>query len=390
MIESIKEYYINPYKKELKATIIQISDNKIYLDTTIFYPEGGGQPGDKGFINNYKIVDTQKEGESIAHILNEQPNNLIVGDEVLIKLDWDTRYAYMKMHTAQHLISGILQSFFDVSTVSVHQGSEVLAIEIDNDKFSEDSCYKAVDIANNKIIESLDVSYSEMKRCEAENLNLRRSIKVDGLIRIVNIENTDLIACGGIHVNNTSEIERIMFCGVEKVRKHYRLLFKVSKQAFEAERENTSIIKELNVLHSSTLGTLVSCSKQLIEKNIDLEKQISLLQKDNTNLTLKSLVESSEDKIIAKDMSAFNIEFKSIELSVDKVLFFYSVENSFLKWFIYLGPSFEKYNIKSIREDVLSIINGKGGGRYPIFQGKGESKNIEKCVDAFLGYFNER
>jgi len=388
MIESIKQYYIYPYMKEVEAKIINIDNNMIYLDRTIFYPEGGGQPGDKGFINDIEVLDTQKSNNSIAHILRDS-SSFKINDCVKLKLDWDFRYSYMKMHTAQHLISGLLHSHFNVSTVSVHQGSEFLTIEIDNNNFSEEDCYKVEDLANQKIIESKKISYLEMNKDEAEKLNLRRSIKVDGLIRIVKIEDIDLIACGGLHVENTSEIGRILFCGIEKIRNHYRLLFKVSANATNAIRKNDSIIKELCVINSATTDTLVSCNKALIEKNLELERQLRVLKKEKANLFIKALLNENSQRIIIKDVTLENLEFKDLELSIDKVLFLYQKNKSSLRWYIYLGKSFEKYDFNELRNKVLSIIKAKGGGRFPSFQGKGECENINEFSKAFVGYFNE-
>ncbi|MDC7242996.1 MAG: alanyl-tRNA editing protein [Sphaerochaetaceae bacterium] len=389
MSNSFKEYYIDPYKKELKAQIVDIKENKIYLDKTIFYPEGGGQPGDRGYINGYKVVDTQKDNGKIAHFINE-PFDLKIGDSVILKLDWTHRYSYMKMHTAQHLISGILHSSFNVATVSVHQGSQFLSIEIADNSFSKENCYKVEDIANDKIIESLDVSYLEMSKAEAQKLDLRRSIKVDGLIRVVKINNADLIACGGLHVKNTSEIKRVMFCGVEKIRKHFRLLFKVSESAIEEVRKYDSIIKELCTLHSAKVETLVECEKNYIEKNLEVEKQLRSLKKENANLVLNSIIKENNQNVIFSDISDYNIDFKDIDLNVDKAIFLFRKESESLKWYVYLGNSYLHYDFQDLRVKVLSLIDGKGGGKFPSFQGKGVYKNIENCEKAFLGYFNER
>ncbi len=389
MNRTVKEYYLDAYKKELDAKVMNIEKNKIYLDKTIFYPEGGGQPGDKGFINNVEVLDTQTEKEEIAHFVKDS-SPFKVGQNVSLKLDWSHRYNFMKMHTAQHLISGVLHSHFGVGTLSVHQGNEYLTIEIDKNKFSEENCYKVVDIVNRKIIESLDISFLEKEKSDAESLNLRRSIKVDGLVRLVKIDEADLIACGGLHVSNTSEIDRVMYIGFEKIRKHYRLLFKVGDDAIATCRNNLKIIKELCVLHSATVDTLVDCDKALIEKSIELERELRGIKKENANFVLTSLLKENKGKIIAEDITKYNIDFKDIDISVDKAIFLYKRENSIIKWYIYLGESYKEFDIKNIREDVLTSINGKGGGRYPSFQGKGEVDNIDKCVIDFIGYFDEK
>ncbi|MGD1821967.1 MAG: alanyl-tRNA editing protein [Pleomorphochaeta sp.] len=387
MSEELKQYYINPYQKELITKITKINDNKVYLEKTIFYPEGGGQPGDIGFINNIKVIDTQKDSSNIAHIV-ENSDSFTVGDVVSIKLNWDHRYEYMKMHTAQHLISGILYSKFDVNTVSVHQGNPNLTIEIDRANFSEEDCYLLEDLSNEAIVNGNNISYLEMNKAEAEKLGMRRSIKVDGLIRIVDVKSIDKIACGGLHVNNTREIGKIMFIGFEKIRKHYRLIFRVSNRVSETYRELDKVVKTLCTMHSATISTLVDCDKALLEKKLDLEKEVRALKKKNTNYYINSILKDNTN-IIIQDISKEDIDFKDIEISEDKVVFLYKIENEMLKWFIYLGDSYKEYNINDIRKDVLIKINGKGGGKFPNFQGKGEITNIDECIVAFKDYFNE-
>ncbi len=386
MIQVIKEYYNDTYKKEISAKIVDIVDNKVYLDKTIFYPEGGGQPGDKGYINDIEVFDTQKDGDQISHYVKDS-SSLSIGMDIILKLDWEYRYNYMKMHSAQHLLSGLLYSVFNVGTVSVHQGVENLTIEIDKADFSIENCYELEDIANKKILEVHEISYLEMDKTAAENLNMRRSIKVDSDVRIVKIEDIDLIACGGLHVKNTKEIEKIMYIGFEKIRKHYRLLFRVSNEVTKICREYDNVIKTLCTLHSATLDTLVECDKSLLNKKLELEKEVRLLKKENTDLIISNLLNTDEN-IITKNISEYNIDFKDIDVTFDKALFFYKIDSSLLRWFIYLGPSYEKYNINDIRKNVLCYINGKGGGKAPYFQGKGELNNIDKCEKAFLGYFN--
>ncbi len=389
MINNLKQYYIDSYKKEINATILDIKENKIYLDKTIFYPEGGGQPGDIGFINSTKVVDTQKDNDKIYHLV-EDVKKFNIGDYVLLKLDWNHRYYYMKMHSAQHIISGLLYNKFNVRTISTHQGELNLTIEIDQNHFSQEDCYKLEDLANKVILDNKDISYIETTKEKAELFNMRRSIKVDKMIRIVDINGIDQIACGGLHVKNTKEIEKIMYIGFEKIRKHYRLIFRIADQVSKTYREYDRLIKQLCTLHSATLDSLYDCDKALLEKKIELEKDIKSLKKENTNYIITKLINSDTKNIIVKDISSYNIDFKDIDIDIDKAIFLYKKENDLLKWYIYLGKSFENYSINDIRKDVLSHIDGKGGGKFPVFQGKGNFENIEKSVASFIGYFDGR
>ncbi|MFA5469062.1 MAG: alanyl-tRNA editing protein, partial [Sphaerochaetaceae bacterium] len=108
MFSSEQLYYQAPYSRELRATVIAIREEKgstaVILDKTIFYPEGGGQPGDRGFLDGVKVVDTQQnKATEILHLL-EQRGTFSVGQEVSLKLDWAHRYDFMQQHSGQHLL----------------------------------------------------------------------------------------------------------------------------------------------------------------------------------------------------------------------------------------------------------------------------------------------
>ena len=98
-----KVYYQDGYLKKIEAEVRKLDGNRLYLDRTILYPEGGGPPGDKGTFRNLEIIDTLKDGDDVVHILRH-PCDLKAGDRGELCLSWDYRYHYMQMHTAQHLV----------------------------------------------------------------------------------------------------------------------------------------------------------------------------------------------------------------------------------------------------------------------------------------------
>ncbi|RKX48096.1 MAG: alanyl-tRNA editing protein, partial [Thermotogae bacterium] len=101
-------YYEDAYLKEAKAKVVQIKENALLLDQTIFYPTGGGQPHDTGTINGVSVLDVYKdEGGDIWHVV-EDVSPFSIGDEVELKLDWERRHRLMRIHTALHLLDHVL------------------------------------------------------------------------------------------------------------------------------------------------------------------------------------------------------------------------------------------------------------------------------------------
>lgn len=390
-MECKKEYYNNPYKKVLDTKVNKVDGDKIYLDETICYPEGGGQPGDRGTLNEVPFIDTQKDGNEIYHIV---PNNsFTIGDNVKINLDWNHRYLYMKVHSAQHILSGVLFNKFKIGTLSVHQGKSNLTIEIDKHELSDEICYQIEDEANKAINNNRDISYRVMNEDDAQKISLRRSIKAHGIIRFVDIDKVDTIACGGLHVANTSEVGYILYVGQEIVRSHVRLIFKVSEEAKLEIRTLQSIVNTLNTRHSSQSFELLDIDNKINEKLLNDERETKNLQLAFAKSLLNSYIDGVDDNIVTKDISEYPLDVTSFKDVIEEediaFLVIKKVEND-LRWFIYLGPKYRTISLKMIKSEIFPIINAKGGGRPPFFQGKGEYTDIEILLKSFRKFINEK
>ena len=142
-------YYKDRYLRSVDAVVTGLSDGAIILDRTIFYPEAGGQPGDRGTFGPYAIRDTQKgkDGE-ILHILADGSAFPSVGERATLTLDWNHRHFFMKEHSAQHLVSALLFSCFSIGTVAVHQGDMFFTVETDKAEIDEETLLAVEDKAN--------------------------------------------------------------------------------------------------------------------------------------------------------------------------------------------------------------------------------------------------
>jgi alanyl-tRNA synthetase len=189
-----KLFYSEPYTREIISKIIKINGNKIFLDKTIFYPQSGGESGDRGFIENHRVIDTQKEGNEITHILETQPD-LKVGQEVKCKIDWDRRFKLMKMHTAAHLLFNVCQMLLD-------PGIKAVGSNIDEDKSRIDLLYEPM--ITSEIKQKLEDKCNELI---SKNLSVKcwcDEVKID--FRWTQIDDLPKMPCGGLHVNNLKEI----------------------------------------------------------------------------------------------------------------------------------------------------------------------------------------
>lgn len=215
------------YLKECDATVVASGDGLIILDRTVFYPMGGGQPGDSGEISwaggSAVIVDTRygDDGE-ICHVAAEDSDLPAVETVVKATLDWDRRYRHMRMHTALHLLGSVLQYGVTGGNISAEKSRLDFDMEdtVDKEKVAAD--IKAL-VDENHAVTCRWISDAEL---EAQP-ELVRTMSVQppkgaGKVRLLEIENVDLQPCGGTHLASTGEVGRIQIGKVEKKGKRNR------------------------------------------------------------------------------------------------------------------------------------------------------------------------
>lgn len=387
-----KVYYAEPYLKELECQVVSVNKTgkalEVRTDKTIFYPECGGQPGDRGCLGAEKITDTVKADDGDSILILRADADIEVGKRYLLKLDWNHRYKYMIMHACQHMTSGLLFTIFNIGTVSVHLSDDYIAIETDQSSIPDSVIEELIETENIKISENHKIIYHEMSHQEAEALGLRRSIKVDGDVRIVEIEGVDRIACGGVHAASTSEIGLITYVGQEQIRGHVRLFFSCGENA-----RNRAVVNQTTL---SKLNEILSCSFEDLPKNVkQMAEDLAVTKTLNQNYS-KKLAQNNIDKNIKNNVLAFEetegISLQSYAACVpafeDIALCITQKSNGKINWLIALKGKYEQLEFSKVKEKLFPIINAKGGGRFPIFQGIGTENNTESFLKEFENLLN--
>jgi misacylated tRNA(Ala) deacylase len=215
------------YLKTCDAEVTAVDGNRIYLDRTVFYPTGGGQPGDTGTLtgsdgSEYRVVDTTKTDRGIAHLLDEDASAPGVGERVAAAIDWDRRYRLMKMHTCMHVLSHVVP--LGVTGGSIRDGSarldfdapEPLDKEAINQRLNE-IIHAGAGVSRRWITdEELDAQPELVKTLSVQ------PPRGTGRVRLIEIDGIDLQPCGGTHLNNINEIGPVRVKKIEKKGKHNR------------------------------------------------------------------------------------------------------------------------------------------------------------------------
>lgn len=348
-------YYTEPYLKELVTKIVKIVPTGLIFDESISYPEGGGQPGDRGTINGRPYRDTKLIDGEIVHLIDTE--GFYQGDEVKLSLDWQHRYFFMKEHTAQHMLSGLMYSLFGIGTLSVHLGDEMISIETDNGEIDQNILLTLEDEVNDRIRQACKTRAIEnLTLQEASALNLRRSIKVEDNVRIVCIDNVDRIACGGVHVADTSEIEEVCYVSSEIIRSHVRTFWKVADKAKEKRREDGNIVAKISQLLSSPSDKIVKTLETFIADKEALE-----VENRKSNQMIAALIMEKHKKEKAF-ISPIPLSSYITLLDEEKFIIYEGTDKA--GW-LYFGKGDFFKSISSL----FGYYQIKGGGREPLFQG---------------------
>ncbi|MBQ0072370.1 MAG: hypothetical protein KBS81_11055 [Spirochaetales bacterium] len=352
-------YYKDAYLKETEATVVEIRKGGVVLDKTIFYPECGGQPGDKGTFGPFVILDTQKDEDGTP--LHKVEGTVLpsVGDTYTLALDWNHRYQYMKEHTAQHLLSATLFHEAEIGTVAVHQGEEILTIETERCDIPDETLLYIEDVANRHINENLKVSQDEMSHEKAEALGMRRSIKVDGDVKVVFIENLDAVACGGVHIARTGEIGSVVYRGKEMIRGHVRTIWSCSDAATSYRRTNEKAVKECGKLLSASAETLPSEVERLKEELTEAKREVKELRKALAEVEFQKKAGEEKTVILSTSLSAEDMLSAATSDSSRQV---FIAEEGEKKGFLYYGT---KENFGKMK--AAGAV--RGGGKDVLFRG---------------------
>ena len=215
------------YLRECQATVTDSGDGAVLLDRTIFYPTGGGQPGDTGRMSwdggNATIINTvYGDGGEIRHLVAEGDSLPGSGTSVNIDIDWDRRYRHMRMHTALHLLGSVLQ--YGVTGGSIGAEKSRLDFDMVNpvDKEAVNSALQAL-VADDHPITCRWITDEELAaKPEVVRTLSGQPPKGAGKIRLLEIEGVDLQPCGGTHLKSTAEVGAVRLGKVEKKGKHNR------------------------------------------------------------------------------------------------------------------------------------------------------------------------
>jgi alanyl-tRNA synthetase len=271
-------YYTDAYCQAFDARVVRAFDHEgrpaAVLDRTAFYPTSGGQPFDVGVLGGATVVDVMDVDGEVVHVLSSP---LPPGTAVHAQIDWTRRFDHMQQHTGQHVLSAALVRVCNAPTVSFHLGSDASTIDIAPAAAPAD-VERAVDEANRIVWENREVAIRFASGDEAKALPLRKEPARQGELRLIEVPDFDLSACGGTHVARTGAIGLIAVTAAEKFKGGLRLTFVCGGRALRSLRQlREAVAGSVRVL-SVLPQELPSAVEKLQADGKSLRKTISGLQ----------------------------------------------------------------------------------------------------------------
>lgn len=305
-----KLYDKDSFIKEFDARVISCKESdggfEVVLDCTAFFPEGGGQPADNGTLNGQIVLDVQIKENEIVHIVSKA---FEVGEAVKGIIDFDRRFDFMQQHSGEHIVSGIVHEMLGYENVGFHLSDETVTLDF-NGMFTEEQILEIEKRANTKVWHNVAFKTYYPTETELKGLKYRSKKELEGDVRIVEIENTDMCACCAPHVKTAAQIGLIKLLDYEKLRGGTRFQLKCGGRALRDYNEKYNNVKNIGALLSAKQENAYNAVLKLNE-TYDHQKQLNNeLKKRLVNALVAS---SGENNVLFED----GLDIKELQLLSD-------------------------------------------------------------------------
>ncbi|MCQ2451033.1 MAG: alanine--tRNA ligase-related protein [Clostridia bacterium] len=363
---TLKLYDDNAFLSEFSAKVLsceKIEDEKykIILDKTAFFPEAGGQPCDKGTVNDLAVTDVQIEDGEIYHYVNKR---FSVGESVEGKIDFKRRFNFMQNHSGEHIVSGIVFKLFGLNNVGFHLNEELMTLDFDG-ILSPEQIRRVEKLANIAVWENHIIKTYYPTATELEKILFRQKKEISGDIRLVEIKDVDICACCAPHVLTTGQIGIIKLISSEKMRGGIRITAKCGSFALEDYEEKLNSVFKIGNLLSLKPNEVGEGVEKLTDKQNELKQENSKYKKQLISYIAKE-VDTSVFYIENFEMSELQILADTIHKNTNKIITVFSGSDNEYS-FVICGDDTEVNELFSKVKENLEV---KGGGRNGMINGK--------------------
>jgi alanyl-tRNA synthetase len=385
--------FLYNFDAEVRSTL-ETPRPAIVLDRTAFYPTSGGQIHDTGWIvspdldpnfANLRVTEVaDTEDGQVVHYLEAPLKNVEPGTRVRGKVDAARRRDHMQQHSAQHVLSAAFVHLFNMPTVSFHMADDYCSIDLDTPNLDKDKIESAEHLANEIVLENRPVDIQFVTRDEAEKLGLRKLPPVEReQLRLIDIHDFDLTACGGTHVAFTGQIGGIFLRKTEKARHGYRVEFVAGQRAVTTARRDFSALTETAASFSSGIYDVPQQARKSLDEIRSLQKQREQSQDELASALAASLLaETPEEhgrKLVVRTFSARDLNF--LKLLAQKLTRQSPTAIALLATdspqpaLVFAQSAGQPHDMSALLKQTMAKLGGRGGGSKDLAQGGAPKAN---------------
>ena len=372
-------YYDDAYLTGFDAAVLRVAPHgdrqAAWLDRSAFYPTTGGQPFDTGTLDAAPVVDVvEDDNGDVMHILEGE--TLQVGQAVRGVVDWTRRFDHMQQHTGQHVLSAAIVRLFNVPTVSFHLGTEASTIDLPRE-LSAAEIDRAETEANRVVWDDRPVTVRYASAAEAEALPLRKPSVRAGTLRLIDIEDTDLSACGGTHVRRTGAIGIVVVSAWERFKGGHRLEFHCGGRALARCRSLRDIVASSDRLLSVTPPELPAAIERLQEQERTHKRAMTALQTELSAFRAAALAAAAEPGAKARlvvqaiDADASGLKALASAVSAHAGLVALLVSRATPSLIVVARSAGVDVSARQVLAALTARFGGRGGGSDDLAQGGG-------------------
>ncbi|MFU0833136.1 MAG: Alanyl-tRNA editing protein [Oscillospiraceae bacterium] len=380
--ETEKLYDLNAKLRTFQAHVLECIPKDdhfvIVLDRTAFYPEGGGQPADKGVLNFANILDVQ-EKEGVIYHISDRP--VSVGTLVTGGIHWPRRFALMQQHTGEHIVSGLAHRLLGLDNVGFHMSDQFMTVDL-NGTLSANDLELIERLANEAVWKNVPVKVWYPSAEELDRIPYRSKKRLTGKVRIVEIPGFDICACCGTHVSYTGEIGVIKLLSSQRYKGGTRLTMSCGAQALRNFSEKLTSVSAVSALLSAKPSEIQQAAEHMLKENSELKRRLSALQSEVFQLKASAVPEGCgkilvfEDNLAPEQLRKFALTLSERCSAAAAVLSGNDTEG------YRYAVADTAQDVRPIAKELSSVFSARGGGPKELVQGS--VRGLQKDLTLFF------
>ena len=367
-----KLYYLDSHLYDFTAVITDIlsfGDRKaVVLNRTAFFPEGGGQPGDEGYVGSMKITDTQEQNGEVLHFVDGDIS-FSRGDEVNCSVNAGLRFSRMQAHSGEHILSGVAHKIYGAENVGFHMADLVMTVDFDK-PLSKEQLAGIEKEANEWVYKNVPVTAEFVSPEKLNTLQYRSKLDLKENVRIVTIEGCDMCACCAPHVARTGEIGIIKILTAVSHRGGVRITVVCGAKAYGDYCRKHADIMVLSDMLKAPNDAVPAALEELSEKLTEEKRNSNLYRQRLYDYIARGLEKTADCLLVfVDDFSPDELRelAEKCKTKSDKLFAVFSGDDEHGYAF---AVSSQNVKLRSLSAKLNGELNARGGGRDEMLQGK--------------------